>query len=99
MRAGCLTSRRRGKRRASFISQRRWQLKKRKSSKQPCENAKDGSSDRRGQPLNQELRAPRWNRRFSHSRLTRIASELSREHENSRLIFGHVVTPRQPSRT
>jgi len=37
MKAGCLKSCRRGKRRAAFISLRRWPLKKRKSSKQPCE--------------------------------------------------------------
>src|SRR6267154_4792494 len=52
MKAGYPNSRRTGKRRASFISPRRWQLKKRKSSKQLCENAKDGYSDRRAQPLN-----------------------------------------------
>src|SRR4029077_18201389 len=84
-RAGCPNSRRTGKRRASFISPRRWQLKKRKSSKQLCEHAKDGYSDRRAQPPSSESRVPHWNRKFGHSRLTRIASRLSREFENSRL--------------
>src|ERR1700691_1014859 len=50
MKAGCPNSRRREERRVSFISPRRWQLKKRKSSKLLCENAKDGFSDRRVQP-------------------------------------------------
>src|SRR5580704_12458369 len=43
-------------------SERRWQLKKRKSSKQPCEKAKDGSSDRRVLPRSLGSRGPRWNR-------------------------------------
>src|ERR1700732_135167 len=76
MKAGCPNSRRTEKRRASFISPRRWQLKKKKSSKQPCENAKGGCPGRRVRPPNWESYAPRWNRGFSHSKLTRIASEL-----------------------
>src|SRR6266478_7054153 len=90
MKVGCLNSPLRRQPGASFISRGRWQLKKRKSSKQLCEKAKDGCSDRRVPPRSSESRGPRWNRRLSHSRLTRIASGLSREHEkNSRLIFGH----------
>src|SRR5271169_4329479 len=54
MKAGYPNSRRRGKRRAILFSPRRWQLKKRKSSKQPCENAKGGCSDRRVRPPNWE---------------------------------------------
>jgi transcriptional regulator with GAF, ATPase, and Fis domain len=50
MRAGCPISRRRGTRRASFIFPRRWQLKKGKSSKLLCENAKGGCLDRRVPP-------------------------------------------------
>jgi transcriptional regulator with PAS, ATPase and Fis domain len=56
--------------------------------------SQDGCSDRRVPPPNWVSRGPRWNRRFGHLRLTRIASGLSREPENSRLIFDHVVTPR-----
>src|SRR5260370_10283432 len=93
MKAGCLKSRRRGKRRASFIFLRRWQLKKRKSSKQPCENAKGGCSDHREPPRSSGSRGPRWNRRFGHSKSTKIASRLSRELQNSGLIFGQVVAP------
>ncbi len=39
-----------GKRRACFISLTRWPLKKRESSKQPCENAKGACTDRRVPP-------------------------------------------------
>src|ERR1700734_241079 len=52
MKAGCPNSRRTGKRRASSISPRRWQLKKRKSSKQLCEKVEDRCSDRRVPPRN-----------------------------------------------
>src|ERR1700683_735556 len=47
MKAGCPSSRRTEESRASLICPRRWQLKKRKSSKRRCEKAKDGFSDRR----------------------------------------------------
>src|ERR1700691_3034532 len=50
MKAGCPSSRRTEEPRASLISPRRWPHKKKKSSKQPCENAKDGFSDRRVPP-------------------------------------------------
>ena len=61
------------------ISRRRWQRKKRKSSKRPCENARDECSDPREPPRSWGSRGPRWNRRFSYSRLTRIASGLNPE--------------------
>jgi len=72
---------------ASFIS-RRWQLKKRKSSKQPCEKAKDGCSDRRVRPPNWGFHGPRWNRRFGHSKSTRIALGLCRKLDGSRSKVG-----------
>jgi transcriptional regulator with GAF, ATPase, and Fis domain len=50
MRAGCPKSCRKRTRRAGFISLTRWQLKKKKSSKQLCKNAKGGCSDRRAPP-------------------------------------------------
>src|SRR5580704_5639306 len=79
MKAGCPSSSRSGKRRASSISPRRWQHKKRKSSKRPCEKAKDVCSDRRVPLPNWESHGPRWNRKSGHSRLSRTASKLSRE--------------------
>src|ERR1700678_4793442 len=50
MKAGCPSSRRTEERRASLISPRRWQHKKKRSSKQLCKKAKDACSDRRVPP-------------------------------------------------
>src|ERR1700683_4713702 len=66
MKAGCPNSRRMGKRRASWIFPRRWQLKKKKSSKQLSEKAKDAFSDRRVLPKSSGSRGPRWNPRSAH---------------------------------
>src|ERR1700722_9296696 len=78
MRAGYFATRPGEKRRVDLIYPGGWRLKKGRSSKQLCENVKDGYPGRQAQPLNSELRAPHWNRRFKHSRSTRIVSELSR---------------------
>src|ERR1700733_534143 len=50
MKVGCLNSPLKRQPGASFISRRRWPHKKEKSSKRPCENAKDGCSDPREPP-------------------------------------------------
>jgi hypothetical protein len=63
---------------------RRWQLKRMKSSKQRCTNAKGGCSDRRAQPPSWGSLGPPWNRRFGRSKSTRIVSGLSRKLEGSR---------------
>src|SRR3984885_2462661 len=97
MKAGC-PSHRKEKRIASFISPRRWQLKKRKPSKRLCEKAKDGSMDRRVLPRSSESRGPRWNRKSGHSRLTRIASKLRRETEDVQSKFVRTKTTRATDR-
>jgi len=79
MKAGCPNGPLRRAPGASFISRRRWQLKKRKSSKQLCEKAKDGYLDLQAQPRSSGSHDPHWNRKFGHSRLARIASGLSRK--------------------
>src|SRR6202046_2651870 len=89
MKAGCPNSLRTKKRRASFISPRRWQHKKRKSSKGLCEKATDGSSDRRVPPQSLASRGPRLNPKFGHSRSTRIALGLFRELKGSRLLTNY----------
>ena len=66
MKAGCPNNRRTKEQKASFISPTKWQLKKKKSSKQLCENAKGASSDRRAPPRSSGSRGQRWNPRSGH---------------------------------
>ncbi len=68
MKAGCPNSLVTGDQQARLTSRRRLQRKKRKSSKQLCEKAKDEYSDRRAPPPNWEWPGPRWNRKFGLSR-------------------------------